>query len=299
MSYKKNLSVILAGTSWFLLFAVTSVLGEPAVSESTEPGIQMAAQISSTPEPSTDIPAVQSDKSPVEFETKSAPVPDTQPKEAEPAPQPASNDISTETPSQSVSTDKGAVSDKAPQPKKVQSIQKSAVKPKTAKAVVEPKKTTAVAQTELKFDLTPKAATTVANGSAEPGFISRFITASKSLIGKALSWLGTRYVWGGISTRGVDCSGLTKLLYQKEGIKLPHSAKQQFKLGKPVKSPNLAPGDLVFFNTRGPISHVGMYIGEGKFVHAANRRRGVRVDSLNAAYYSKRFAGARRYLNFS
>lgn len=131
-----------------------------------------------------------------------------------------------------------------------------------------------------------------------PGLISKIISATKGLIGRAVSWLGTQYIWGGISKKGVDCSGLTRLLYMSEGIRLPHSAKLQYKIGQAVAKMALLPGDLVFFNTTGPLSHVGMYIGNGKFLHAANPRRGVRVDSLNSGYFSKRFAGARRYKSF-
>ena len=132
----------------------------------------------------------------------------------------------------------------------------------------------------------------------QPGLISRILSQTKGLVKRAISWLGTRYKWGGISKKGVDCSGLTRLLYMKEGISLPHSAKQQFKLGFAVNRVSLLPGDLVFFNTRGPITHVGMYIGNGEFIHAANPTRGVRIDSLGSVYYDKRYAGARRYKNF-
>jgi len=132
----------------------------------------------------------------------------------------------------------------------------------------------------------------------DPGLISRIISATKGLVGRAVSWLGTRYVWGGISKRGVDCSGLTRLLYKSEGIDLPHSARRQFQIGRAVAKFALLPGDLVFFNTRGPLTHVGMYIGNGQFLHAANPRRGVRIDKLDSPYFSKRFAGARRYKKF-
>lgn len=128
--------------------------------------------------------------------------------------------------------------------------------------------------------------------------ISRIISATRGLTGRAVSWVGTQYIRGGISKRGVDCSGLTRLLYMSEGVRLAHSAKLQYKIGQAVAPVALLPGDLVFFNTTGPISHVGMYIGNGKFLHAANPRRGVRVDSLDSGYYSKRFAGARRYKSF-
>lgn len=133
--------------------------------------------------------------------------------------------------------------------------------------------------------------------SQKQGLVSRIWEATKSLVSRALGWLGVRYVWGGTSTKGVDCSGLTQSLYKSQGIKLPHNAKAQFKLGKPVPRDALIPGDLVFFNTRGPLTHVGMYIGDGKFIHAANPRKGVRVDSLSSKYYSSRYAGARRYID--
>ena len=86
------------------------------------------------------------------------------------------------------------------------------------------------------------------------------------------------------------------ILFKKEGIDLPHSAKGQYKLGKSVNKKDLKAGDLVFFNTRGSVSHVGMYIGSGKFIHAVDKKRGVRVDELNSDYYKKRFVGARRIL---
>ncbi|MHB0911890.1 MAG: C40 family peptidase [Armatimonadota bacterium] len=132
----------------------------------------------------------------------------------------------------------------------------------------------------------------------KPSFIERVITASRSLIKRAVDWLGTRYVWGGASRKGIDCSGLTQQLYAKEGIKLPHNAKAQYKLGNPVSKSALLPGDLVFFNTRGPLTHVGLYIGNNKFLHAANKKRGVRIDRLDSKYYQKRYAGARRYKDF-
>lgn len=130
------------------------------------------------------------------------------------------------------------------------------------------------------------------NGS----IFSQVIEKAKSLVSNAFTWLGTRYVWGGTSRKGIDCSGLTRELYAKLGIKLPHSARLQAKMGQKVAGNALKPGDLVFFNTkRGPNTHVGVYVGDGKFLHAANPRRGVRIDSLQSAYYGKRLAGARRY----
>ncbi|MDI6828372.1 MAG: C40 family peptidase [Armatimonadota bacterium] len=133
----------------------------------------------------------------------------------------------------------------------------------------------------------------------DKSFVSRVIAGTRNLISRAFSYVGGRYKWGGTSRNGIDCSGLTRMLYLKEGIDLPHNAKLQFKLGKPVAKEDLLPGDLVFFNTRGPLTHVGIWIGNGQFIHAASRRRGVRVDYLSNPYYSKRFAGARRYKDFA
>jgi cell wall-associated NlpC family hydrolase len=119
---------------------------------------------------------------------------------------------------------------------------------------------------------------------------------SSEVVRSALSYRGTPYRWGGSSRGGFDCSGFTSYLFRQRGISLPHSASAQFGMGKKVSRDAMQAGDLVFFSTitRG-ISHVGVYIGEGKFVHASSRRSGgVRVDTLNSGYYSERFRGARR-----
>ena len=94
----------------------------------------------------------------------------------------------------------------------------------------------------------------------------------------------------------MDCSGLIKLVMKKWGTVLPHTAVSQFTKGRAITKENLAEGDLVFFkNTyKKGISHVGIFIGEGKFVHAANERKGVIVTALTEPYYAHRFAGARR-----
>lgn len=122
-------------------------------------------------------------------------------------------------------------------------------------------------------------------------------TASRSdIVRTAYAYRGTPYVWGGERPGGFDCSGFTLHLYGKKGITLPHSARSQFEMGHKVDRNGMKPGDLVFFHTVTPgISHVGMYVGSGKFVHASSRRSGgVRVDNLDSGYYSKAFRGARR-----
>jgi cell wall-associated NlpC family hydrolase len=133
---------------------------------------------------------------------------------------------------------------------------------------------------------------TAADGGLAP------VAAEKSdqLIREALAARGDRYRWGGASRGGFDCSGFTRYLFARHaGVTLPHSASAQARLGQKVAREALRPGDLLFFRTyRRGISHVGLYIGGNQFVHAANTRRRVRVDSLNEAYYHNRFVTARR-----
>lgn len=120
-----------------------------------------------------------------------------------------------------------------------------------------------------------------------------------SLIGTALANLGTRYVWGGTSRSGFDCSGLTSYVYKQHGKAIPRTAAQQAKQGMSVGKGELKEGDLVFFRTtRGTrISHVGIYMGNGKFVHASSGSGRVITSSLNEGYYNRRYAGAKRVAN--
>ncbi len=109
-------------------------------------------------------------------------------------------------------------------------------------------------------------------------------------------YAGTPYVWGGESARGFDCSGFIIRVMRDLGYKaLPHSAAEQFRYGIPVAKQNLRPGDLVFFaNTYKPgISHVGIYLGRGRFIHAASTLKGTITSSLTGSYAAK-YAGARR-----
>ncbi|SAI54125.1 lipoprotein [Bordetella ansorpii] len=113
--------------------------------------------------------------------------------------------------------------------------------------------------------------------------------------------IGTPYSWGGDDPEdGFDCSGLVLFVYREiAGVNLPRTARAQRKTGKAVTRTQLQPGDLVFFTTRGRrggISHVGMYIGRGEFVHAPSRGDSVRVDRLDNTYWHRNYAGARRYL---
>ena len=116
----------------------------------------------------------------------------------------------------------------------------------------------------------------------------------------AMSLLDVRYKWGGRGpATGFDCSGLVRHVFAEgTGRKVSGNSAQLAAKATPVNSQDLQPGDLVFFNTLGPsFSHVGVYIGSGKFVHASNERTGVRVDKLSNSYYAKRFEGARSLLD--
>ena len=119
---------------------------------------------------------------------------------------------------------------------------------------------------------------------------------SESVVQAARSFRGTRYVFGGTSRSGFDCSGFVRYILSSRGVDLPRTAEEQFYHGTAVTRAELEPGDLVFFkNTyRHGISHVGIYVGNGNFVHAANSHKGVREDSLDEAYYQNHYAGARR-----
>ncbi len=124
-------------------------------------------------------------------------------------------------------------------------------------------------------------------------------TQSKAsqIVDMAKKYLGSRYVYGGASPSGFDCSGFTMYLYKQFGISLPHSATAQSKKGTKVEKANLQPGDLVFFTnyrTKKGIGHCGIYIGNNQFIHASTEKTGVITSSLNAGSYRTRYVTAVR-----
>jgi cell wall-associated NlpC family hydrolase len=120
---------------------------------------------------------------------------------------------------------------------------------------------------------------------------------ARDLTSAALDLIGIRYKWGGATPEaGLDCSGLVQFVFQQvTGVTLPRTAKEMSRLGESVAPSDLRPGDLVFFNTRRfAFSHVGIYLGDNRFVHAPRRGREVEVATIDAGYWQKRFNGARR-----
>src|SRR5690606_255041 len=111
----------------------------------------------------------------------------------------------------------------------------------------------------------------------------------------AKKYLGTKYVWGGESPKGFDCSGFTQYVFKNFKIKLNRVSRDQAKQGTAVSKSNLKPGDLVFFATNGgSINHVGIYIGSGKFIHAESQREGVTITSMSESFYARSYVKARR-----
>ncbi len=113
-----------------------------------------------------------------------------------------------------------------------------------------------------------------------------------SIIRTAEKYLGVRYKFGGDSPRGFDCSGYTMYVYRVHGMELPHSAGGQYERGRRIGIKNARPGDLVFFKIYGrKISHVGVYAGNYKFIHAPSRGKRVSYDDIRKDYWRKRYAG--------
>lgn len=120
---------------------------------------------------------------------------------------------------------------------------------------------------------------------------------AREVLVSALSLTGITYKYGGTSPEtGFDCSGFVRYVYQQAtNLSLPHGAKAISQIGKSVSKSDLQPGDLVFFNTlKSTFSHVGIYVGNNRFIHSPSSGGGVRVDDMQTSYWSKRFNGAQR-----
>ncbi|HHD82165.1 MAG TPA: peptidoglycan endopeptidase [Campylobacterales bacterium] len=116
---------------------------------------------------------------------------------------------------------------------------------------------------------------------------------------RAKSFLGTPYVWGATGPNKFDCSGFTQWVYRDAGINIPRVSKNQARVGEFIKYQNLQPGDMVFFDTKkkrtGMVNHVGIYLGNGNFIHASSKGKGVVIYNFNQkTFYKKRFLWGRR-----
>ena len=111
---------------------------------------------------------------------------------------------------------------------------------------------------------------------------------------RAISLLGAPYEWGGNGPTTFDCSGLVRFIHDQLGIFVPRTAAEQYSAATPVELDHLEPGDLLFFRIKGRISHVAIYTGEGRFVHAPQTGRPVELRMLDDDFYRPRLAGAGR-----
>ncbi len=129
-------------------------------------------------------------------------------------------------------------------------------------------------------------------------FLTGVANKAGEVVVGALDMIGVRYRWGGNTPdSGLDCSGFVRYVFQDTlGFNLPRRAEEMSRVGEKVSVRDLKPGDLVFFNTmrRTFVSHVGIYIGDNKFVHSPSTGSTIRVDELDTGYWEKRFSGARR-----
>ncbi|MBN1446007.1 MAG: LysM peptidoglycan-binding domain-containing protein [Candidatus Omnitrophica bacterium] len=136
----------------------------------------------------------------------------------------------------------------------------------------------------------------VSDNSASESNIHQEAKLRDALLKESFSFLDMPYRLGGAGSTSIDCSTLTKLVYKSIGISLPNTSFLQFQEGEAVLKEELSEGDLVFFNRRGFIGHVGIYIGNGLFIHASSNEKKVTIASLENSYFRRNFAGGRRYV---
>ena len=117
-----------------------------------------------------------------------------------------------------------------------------------------------------------------------------------AIVKTAQKYMGVPYVWGGDTPAGWDCSGYTQYVMRENGITIPRTAAEQYSKGVAVNKADLKVGDMVFFTTyKAGASHVGFYMGDGKFIHASSAAKEVTINSLSETYYTEHYIGARRY----
>ena len=134
------------------------------------------------------------------------------------------------------------------------------------------------------------------SSSSDSSSSSSSNSTGEKLVNLAKSKLGCKYVWGATGPNTFDCSGLTSWCHKQIGISIPRTSLAQSKSGKAVNKSDLQPGDLIFWKTTSAeVGHVGMYVGNNQFIHAPNKSKPVKYDSLDNSYYKSRYVRARRY----
>ena len=124
---------------------------------------------------------------------------------------------------------------------------------------------------------------------------SEYGRAADRIVQIAFEYMGVPYVWGGNTQRGIDCSGFVKSVFSRLGVSLPRVARDQFNVGQPVRWTELAPGDRLYFCSHGAqIDHTGIYIGNGRFIHASGSAGAVVVSSVTEPKFFRTLVGARR-----
>lgn len=148
--------------------------------------------------------------------------------------------------------------------------------------------------------IVPYTASSGSSGSSSSGSTSSANGTRQEIIDYAADLLGCKYVYGGTSPSGFDCSGFTQYVFAHFGVSLSHSSATQYSNSVRIKKSELKPGDLVFFSqTSGSskVGHVGIYVGDGQFIHAASPGKGVRYDGLDDTYYVNHYIGCGRVLS--
>ena len=215
------------------------------------------------------------------------------------------------TPNTHVATAKKVVAKKKKAVTKVAKVKKVQHKIKIVKVTRKDRRSNRILRTALKRHAKPLASKRVKRRSIDDIFFTAAMpnimftgdmsgsTKATKITSLAKKKLGRRYVWGATGRKNTfDCSGLTTYVYKKNGINLPRRAIAQSRVGKRVSRMNLKKGDLVFFDTskqrKGFVNHVGIYIGNGKFIHASSAKKKVVITSLSKPFYKQRFKWARR-----
>jgi hypothetical protein len=125
---------------------------------------------------------------------------------------------------------------------------------------------------------------------------SEFEPEGNTILGNALSLLGIRYRFGGIDNRGIDCSAFVKRVFSSRNLPLPRTAREQFMVGEGIPAEKLEKGDLLFFHTSARFpSHVGIYVGNDRMIHASSSGGKVIISSIGTSYFRSRYLGARRF----